>query len=129
MSETTLKCENNKAIFKQNYTLKLFIALKMAYSCFFGLNGNLDFRNFLHKCFITLNPGWIKLWKRERGGIDSKLRFIFVTSIQSTDAEIKTSATIYMISFRVLSCLKKLNVYLNECMYLLLWRLFKQPNS
>ena len=61
MSETTLKCENNKAIFKQNYTLKLFIALKMAYSCFFGLNGNLDFRNFLHKCFITLNPGWIKL--------------------------------------------------------------------
>ena len=129
MSETTLKCENNKAIFKQNYTLKLFIALKMAYSCFFGLNGNLDFRNFLHKCFITLNPGWIKLWKRERGGIDSKLRFIFVTSIQSTDAEIKTSATIYMISFRVLSCLKKLYVYLNECMYLLLWRLFKQPNS
>ena len=129
MSEPTLKCENNKAIFKQNYTLKLFIAIKMADSCFFGLNGNLDFRNFLHKCFITLNPGWIKLWKRERGGIDSKLRFIFVTSIQSTDAEIKTSATIYMISFRVLSCLKKLNVYLNECMYLLLWRLFKQPNS
>ena len=30
MSEPEQKCENN-AIFKQNYTLKLFIACKMAY--------------------------------------------------------------------------------------------------
>ena len=33
MSEPAQKCKN-KAIFKQNYTLKLFIAVKMAYSCF-----------------------------------------------------------------------------------------------
>ena len=30
MSKPALKCENN-AIFNQNYTLKLFIAVKMAY--------------------------------------------------------------------------------------------------
>ena len=48
MSEPAQKCENY-AILKQNYTLELFIALKMAYSCCFGLRGNLDFPNFLQK--------------------------------------------------------------------------------
>ena len=44
--------------FKQNYTLKLFIAFKIAsYSCCFGLNGNLDFRDFLKKKFITSTIG------------------------------------------------------------------------
>ena len=46
LSEPALKCENN-AICKQNYTLKLFIAFKMAYSCSFGLRRNLDFRDFV----------------------------------------------------------------------------------
>ena len=31
--EPTQKCKNN-AIFKQNYAHKLFIAFKIAYSCF-----------------------------------------------------------------------------------------------
>ena len=53
MSQPALKCENN-AIFKQNYTLELFIALKMAYCCCLGLRGNLD---FLQKSFITLTTG------------------------------------------------------------------------
>ena len=48
MSEPALKCENN-AIFKQNYAQKLFIASKMAYSCCFGLRGNLYFPDFLQK--------------------------------------------------------------------------------
>ena len=48
------KCENY-AIFKQNYTLELFIALKMAYSCCFGLRGNLDFPEFLQKKFYNIN--------------------------------------------------------------------------
>ena len=34
MSEPGLKCENY-AIFRQNYTLELFVAFKMAYSCCF----------------------------------------------------------------------------------------------
>ena len=34
MFEPTQKCENN-AISKQNYTIKLFIAVKMTYSCCF----------------------------------------------------------------------------------------------
>ena len=38
MLEPSLKCENN-SIFNQNYTQKLFIAFKMAHSCFFGLRG------------------------------------------------------------------------------------------
>ena len=32
-SETAHKCENNAAIFKQNYTLELFISFKIANSC------------------------------------------------------------------------------------------------
>ena len=43
MSEPAQKCENY-AIFKQNFTPELLIALKMVYS---GLRGNLDFPDFL----------------------------------------------------------------------------------
>ena len=43
------------AILEQNYTLELFIALKMAYSCCFGLRGNLDFPDFLQKKFYKIN--------------------------------------------------------------------------
>ena len=57
MSEPAQKCENY-AIFKQNYTLELFIALKMAYSCCFGFRGNLDFPGFLKKSFITSTTDW-----------------------------------------------------------------------
>ena len=46
MSKPAQKCYNN-AIFKQNYTIKLFVAFKMAYSCCFSLEGNLDFPEFL----------------------------------------------------------------------------------
>ena len=56
MSEPAQKCENYEAIFKQNYTPELIIALKMVYSCFFGSRGNLDFPNFLQKSFITSTP-------------------------------------------------------------------------
>ena len=54
MSEPALKCENS-AIFKQIYTLELFIALKMAYCCYLGLRGNLDFPDFLQKKFYNIN--------------------------------------------------------------------------
>ena len=54
MSEPAQKCENY-AIFKQNYTLKLFVAFKMAYSCCFSLGGNLDFPDFLQKKFYNID--------------------------------------------------------------------------
>ena len=54
MSEPALKCENN-AIFKQNYTLELFIALKMAFLCCLGLRGNLDFPDFQQKKCYNIN--------------------------------------------------------------------------
>ena len=47
--------KNNEAIFKQNYTLELFVAFKMAYSCSFGFRGNLDFPDFLQKKFYNIN--------------------------------------------------------------------------
>ena len=47
MSEPAQKCEN--------YTLELFIALKMAYCCCLGLRGNLDFPDFLQKKFYNIN--------------------------------------------------------------------------
>ena len=56
MSEPALKCENN-AIFKQNYSQKLFISFKISYSCCFGFRGNLEFPDFLQKCFITSTTG------------------------------------------------------------------------
>ena len=54
MSEPAQKCEND-AIFKQNYTLELFIYHKMAISCCFGLRGNLDFPDFLQIKFYNIN--------------------------------------------------------------------------
>ena len=54
MSEPAEKCENY-AIFKQNYTPELLIALKMVYSCFFGWRGNLNFPDFLQKKFYNIN--------------------------------------------------------------------------
>ena len=43
------------AVFKQNYTAKLFITFKMAYSCCFSLGGYLDFPEFLKKKFYNIN--------------------------------------------------------------------------
>ena len=54
MSEPAQNNENY-AIFKQNYTPELLIALKMVYSCFFGLRGNLDFPDFPQKKFYNIN--------------------------------------------------------------------------
>ena len=54
MSELPLKCENN-AIFKQIYTLKLFIAFKMAYSCCFSLGGKSRFSRIPTKKFYNIN--------------------------------------------------------------------------
>ena len=42
MSEPALKCENN-AIFKAKLYSKLFISIKISYSCGFGFRGNLEF--------------------------------------------------------------------------------------
>ena len=46
-------------ILKQNNALELFMSLKMAISCCFGLRGNLDFPDFLQKSFITSTTGRI----------------------------------------------------------------------
>ena len=54
MSEPAQKCEKY-AIFKQNYTPELLIALKMVYSSFFGLRGNLDFPDFHQKKFYNIS--------------------------------------------------------------------------
>ena len=70
MSEPAQKCENYEAIFKQNYTPELLIALKMVYSCFFGLRGNLDFPDFLQKSFITSTPD-----RNDKTGSRPKRRF------------------------------------------------------
>ena len=70
MSEPALKCENY-AIFKQNYTQKLFISFKISYYCCFGLRGNLEFPDFLQKKFYNINYGKEPLllllaWRCER---------------------------------------------------------------
>ena len=54
MSKPALKCDNN-ASFKKNFTQKLLIAFKMAYSCCFSLGGNLDFQEFPPKKFYNIN--------------------------------------------------------------------------
>ena len=54
---------------KQNFTIKVFIAFKMAYKCCFRLGENLDFPDFLQKSFITSTTGLyvqIRLVKVER---------------------------------------------------------------
>ena len=54
MSEPKQKCEKD-AIFKQNFTLKPYVAFEMAYYCSFGLRGNLDFLDFLQKKFNNIS--------------------------------------------------------------------------
>ena len=44
------------AILKQNYTQKLFIAAKMAYSCGHSFRGNLNIIDFPTKLFYNINP-------------------------------------------------------------------------
>ena len=56
MPEPAQKCENYR-IYNQNYAQKLFIAFEMAYSCCFGLRGNLNFPDFLQKSFLTSTTG------------------------------------------------------------------------
>ena len=59
MSEPSQKCDNN-AIFKQNYTQKLFISFKISYSCCFGFRENLEFPDFLQKKFYNIDYWTIK---------------------------------------------------------------------
>ena len=54
MSEPAQIYEKN-AIFKQNYTLKLCIAFKMAYSCSFSEGGNLENLDFFQKKFYNID--------------------------------------------------------------------------
>ena len=78
MSEPSQKCENN-AIFKQNYTQKLFISFKISYSCCFGFRGNLEFSDFLQKKFYNINfwsnlpfllPPYVRLYLYEHPGME-----------------------------------------------------------
>ena len=84
MSEPAQKCVNN-AISNQNYAQKLFIAFKMAYSCCFGLRGNLDFPDFLQKKFYNIG-----YWK----GFNQRILTYFVRG---------------SITIRLTSCLTDLN--------------------
>ena len=73
MFEPTQKCLNN-AISKQNYTLNLFIAVKLTCSCRFSLRGNLDFLDFIKKGFITSNIGLTQVSNHSTGIEISGLR-------------------------------------------------------
>ena len=68
MSEPALKFENN-AIFKQNYTLEMFIALKML---LFGLKGKSRFSIFPPKKFYNIN-----CWNKSaiRNKVSRRFRF------------------------------------------------------
>ena len=65
MSEPAQKYENY-AIFKQNYTPELLIALEMVYSCFFGLRG---FSRFPPKKVYNINsrPPFGPPWTQGQG--------------------------------------------------------------
>ena len=54
MSKRPKKCQNNPNVL-QIYSLKLFIAFKIAYSCWFSLGVNLDFLYFLQKKFYNID--------------------------------------------------------------------------
>ena len=53
MFETAQQCQDN-AIFKQNYSLKLFITFKMACSCCFSI-GESRFSRFPPKKFYNID--------------------------------------------------------------------------
>ena len=55
MSEPHKNVKTINAIFKQMYTVKLLIAVEIAYSYCFGLRGNLDFWDFPQKKFYNID--------------------------------------------------------------------------
>ena len=55
---------SKQCYFKQNNALELFISLKMAISCCFGLRGNLDFPDFLQIKFYNINYR-SNFWRKE----------------------------------------------------------------
>ena len=61
MSETCKMCKPYN--FKQNYTLELFIALKMANYCWFSWGGNPD---FFQKSFIISPSGQSNIYSRSQ---------------------------------------------------------------
>ena len=74
MSEPAQKCENY-AIFKEKYTLEMFIAFQMAYFCCFSLGGNL-FQNFYQKKFYSIN---YRCWNKKVA------QFFYKSSPQNSD--------------------------------------------
>ena len=84
MIEPARKCQDN-GIFKQNYSLKLLITFKMAYSWCFSLGGYLDFPDFLQKKFYIIDCNRPDRWPdphhssqrwlgRTRSSVDSRER-------------------------------------------------------
>ena len=55
MSEPAHNLKTIFAIFKQSYTLKLFIAFTMVYSSCFRFGENQDFLDFLQKYFYNID--------------------------------------------------------------------------
>ena len=80
MIEPARKCQDN-GIFKQNYSLKLLITFKMAYSWCFSLGGNLDFPDFLQKKFYIID-----CWKE-----NSLLYFDWLDNMYQPIRMLKTS--------------------------------------
>ena len=87
MFEPVQKCENN-AISKQNYTLKLFIAVKMTYCCCLSLEGNLKFSIFPLKKVLepkkavghkAYSEKGIKECQTQKGRLSSTRMIIFPT--------------------------------------------------
>ena len=72
MSELALKYDNN-AFFQENYTQKLLMAFKIAFSCCFGLRRNLDFPDFLQKMFYNINY-WYTRFYATKEPYDARLR-------------------------------------------------------
>ena len=112
----TKMCENY-AILNQNYTLELFIDLKMAYFCCFGWRGNLDFPDFLLKSFITSTAGLILKWSHCQSEHSHSIRCYYIEQFFYLLYLIKAQDYSFLMSntrpiFRLFSALFKQTVHL-----------------
>ena len=131
MSQPAVQKFENNVSFKQIYTIKLFIAFKMAYSWCFSLGGNLDFPELLQKRFMTPNTDQLAL---TRFGVHTECKQNAYISHDRTPSEnsgtlnllLKWSMVHWHMEKSFIIWTNTTNLFNKECVYFWLWKPFRE---
>ena len=109
------------------YTLWLLIAFKMAYSCCFSLEGNLDFPDFLQKKFYNLAKKSYRVFSPKKNNFPTPKNYVpLPTSANCPGCSSESFNTVKMmdtpsLSLHMLACIDKITFGGHKCGA---WRIF-----